>query len=41
MLTIETLAGVHEITPRFESGQVVAARVGMGAAALPTRRRYR
>ena len=31
MLTIETLAGLHEITPRFESGQVVAARVGMGA----------
>ena len=31
MLTIETLAGLHEITPRFENGQVVAARVGMGA----------
>ena len=30
-LIIETLAGVHEITPRFEDGQVVAARIGMGA----------
>ena len=31
LLTIETLAGIHEITPRLESGRVVAARVGMGA----------
>ena len=30
-LIIETLAGIHEITPRFENGKVVAARIGMGA----------
>ena len=30
-LLIETLAGIHEITPRIENGEVVAARVGMGA----------
>ncbi len=30
-LLVETLAGVHEITPRLENGEVVSARVGMGA----------
>jgi diaminopimelate epimerase len=33
-ISVETLAGIREITPMFESGNVVAARVSMGSPIL-------